>query len=115
MLESWGRSADLNFVSIGLGAVILLFDQLGYSTPAATLSGALTKSIVSTDFIPRLADAVVRVRQALGDGPFDEASRRGAAMTHGEIVIYASDQIHQALAAIETPGSALSQREDMPR
>ena len=51
MLNVWRRSADLMFASNGLGNLILLFDRLGNSTAAATLSGTMTKSFVSNSLV----------------------------------------------------------------
>jgi hypothetical protein len=101
ILESWGRSPDLNFVTTGLGALILLFERLEHPKSAATLIGALRNMVESTSFLVKLPQAIDRVRRALGDARFEAANRRGAAMTHREIVGYASDHINQAIAAME--------------
>jgi len=88
-------------VTSGLGALILLFDRLEYPVPAATLNGALRGMVKSTSFFAKLPEAIDRVHRALDNATFEEANRRGAAMTHREIVSYASDHINQAIAAME--------------
>ena len=46
----------------------------------------------------------VHVRTALGDKAFDEASSRGQALTLGDGVAYAENQVREALAAIKEAG-----------
>ena len=50
------------------------------------------------------AAASVHVRTALGDKAFDEASSRGLALTLGDGVAYAENQVREALAAIKETG-----------
>ena len=104
MLESWGQSTDLNFLAHGTGALIILFARLEYAGAVATLNGALSHMVESTAFIAELPATIARIRLTLGDGPFDEATARGAAMTHREIVGYAADHIRQAVAELTARG-----------
>jgi predicted ATPase len=99
MLELWGRSFDLTFVSSGIGALIVVFEKLGRSMAAAILCGALTRTGKSTGFVSGLAHAIAHLRKELGHGPFDAAHGRGAAMAHRELVDYVTDQIRQILAS----------------
>jgi len=50
------------------------------------------------------AAASAHVRTALGDKAFEEASSRGLALTLGDAVAYAEDQVREALAAIKETG-----------
>jgi hypothetical protein len=99
MLESWGRSFDLTFVSAGISALIVVFEKLGRSMAAAILCGALTRTGKSTGFVSGLPDVIAHVRKALGHGQFEAAHQRGAAMAHRELIDYVSDQIRQILAS----------------
>jgi predicted ATPase len=99
MLNVWRRSADLMFASHGLGNLILLFYRLGNSTAAATLNGAMAKSFESNSLVTERPDVIARLRRTLGEAAFDEASRRGAAMTLHEATDYALGEIAQALVA----------------
>ncbi len=100
MLEFWGQSTDIGLVTLTIASLILLFERLGHLMVAATLNGALSQMIQSTSFLQELPDTVARVRHALGDAPFEEAKRRGAAMTHREVADYAADQVQHALTAL---------------
>jgi predicted ATPase/DNA-binding winged helix-turn-helix (wHTH) protein len=108
MLELWGRSFDLTFVSAGISALIVIFEKLGWSMAAANLCGALTRTGKSTGFVSGLPDAIARVRKALGGGPFEAAHRRGAAMAHHEVVDYVTDQIQQILVSV--PGELTARK-----
>jgi hypothetical protein len=100
MLDSWRRSTDIAFVAHGIGALILMFERVGDAMAAATTNGFLTKTFETTNFLRQLPDAIACVRQALGEAGFDEASKRGAAMTYREVVDYAADRIQHALTAL---------------
>jgi len=100
MLEFWGQSTDIGLATLTIATLILLFERLGHLAVAATLNGALSQKIPSTSFLQELPDTVARVRHVLGDAPFEEAKRRGAAMTHREVVDYAADQVQHALTAL---------------
>jgi len=99
MLRLGRRSADLMFVSHGLGHLIVLFDRLGHEVAAATLNGTLSKTVEFTPFVPELNDVVARLRQGLGAAPFDAATRRGAGMALHAAYDYAIDEIEKALTA----------------
>jgi predicted ATPase len=99
MLNFWRRSSDLMLASLGLGSLIFLFERLAHDEAAATLHGALTRSLDSSAFFAELPDAITRIRGTLGVAAFDEANRRGGAMTLHEATDYALDQIAHALAA----------------
>ena len=87
------------FASHGLGNLILLFDRLGNSTAAATLKGTMTKSFESNSLVTESPDVTARLRRTLGEAAFDEARRRGAAMTLHEATDYALGEIAKALVA----------------
>lgn len=55
--------------------------------------------IPATSFFQELPDTLSCVRDVLGEAAFAEAKRRGAAMTHREMVDYAANQVQHALAA----------------
>jgi predicted ATPase len=101
MLQGSQRSADLIFVSHGLGRLIVLFERLGYAEAAATLHGALSKHFESSSFVPELPDTVARVRGALGDASFEAARGRGAAMALHKATDYALDQVRHALSILD--------------
>lgn len=100
MLELWGQSTDIGLATLTIATLILLFERLGYLSVAATLNGALSQMIPSTHLFQELPDTLARVRHVLGNASFEEAKRRGAAMTHGEMVDYAADQVQHALSAL---------------
>jgi hypothetical protein len=98
MLEGSRRSADLIFMSHGLGRLIVLFERLGYSEAAATLHSALSGHIQATSFVSELPETMSRVRDVLGDASFNAASRRGAAMALHDATDYALGLVRQALS-----------------
>jgi predicted ATPase/DNA-binding SARP family transcriptional activator len=100
MLEIWGQSTEIGLTTLTTATLILLFERLGQPMVAATLSGALSKIIPSTSFFQELPDTLAGVRHVLGDAAFSKAKRRGAAMTHREVVDYAANQVQHALATM---------------
>ncbi|MBH5396725.1 adenylate/guanylate cyclase domain-containing protein [Bradyrhizobium sp. CNPSo 4010] len=100
MLEIWSQSTEIGLATLTTATLILLFDRLGHPTVAATLSGALSQMIPSTSFFQELPDTLANVRQVLGNAAFAEAKRRGAAMTHREVVDYTANQVQHALGAL---------------
>jgi predicted ATPase/DNA-binding winged helix-turn-helix (wHTH) protein len=101
MLEGSRRSADLIFMSHGLGRLIVLFERLGDAEVAATLNGALSKHFESNSFVQELPDTMARVRGALGDAAFKAAVARGAVMTLQEATEYALAQVRHALSILD--------------
>jgi hypothetical protein len=80
-----------------------LFCSIGSAAPtrAARLHGTMAKTVEPNTFVRELPNAIARVRGALGDAVFDEAIRRGSAMTLHEAADYALHQIGEALAALD--------------
>lgn len=110
MLEIWGQSTEIGLASLTTATLILLFERLGYLTVAATLSGALSQMIPANNFFQELPDILTRVRHVLGEAAFAEAKRRGAAMTHREVVDYAASQVQHALTAMAASNAEMSIR-----
>jgi predicted ATPase len=103
MLDSWRRSTDFASVTYGIGTLVVLFERLGDATATATINGFLARMIETTTFLGALGDipvTIARVRQVLGDAPFDEANKHGATMTYREVVDYAADRVQHALTAL---------------
>src|SRR5262249_35178248 len=103
MLTLWRRSTDLMFVSHGLGSLIVLLDRVGRANAAATLNGVVARTFDSNPFVLELADTMQRVSRTLGEESFREADRRGTVMAVHEAYDYASDQVRQALEALDAP------------
>ncbi|MHC4052684.1 AfsR/SARP family transcriptional regulator [Bradyrhizobium sp. 25ACV] len=101
MLEIWGQSTEIGLATLTTATLILLFERLGNPEVAATLSGALSQMIPSIGFFQELPDTLARVRHVLGNASFAAAKSRGAAMTHREVVEYATTKVQQVLAAME--------------
>jgi hypothetical protein len=99
MLNFWRNSSDLMLPSLGLGSLIALFQRLGCDHAAATLHGALVRSMDSSAFLTDLPDTMKRVRVALGDAKFEAAKTLGNAMSLHDATDYALDQIAAALAS----------------
>ncbi|SDF02581.1 Predicted ATPase [Bradyrhizobium brasilense] len=100
ILEIWGQSAEIGLATLTTATLIMLFERLGNPKVAATLSGALSQMIPSTSFFQELPDTLTHIRHVLGDAAFAEAKRRGAAMTHREVVDFAANQVQHALAVM---------------
>jgi hypothetical protein len=101
MLEGALRSADLMFMSHGLGRLIVLFERLGCAEAAATLHGALCRRPQSNSFVQELPDTIERVRAVLGPERFDAAGARGNAMALHEATDYALGQVRLALVTAD--------------
>ena len=101
MLDLWRGSTDLMVVSRGLGSLVVFFERLGDFAAAATLHGATARMLKSSAFMKEYADAVARVRSAIGTAAFDMTSGHGSAMGLGESLDYARQQISTALAKLE--------------
>jgi predicted ATPase/DNA-binding SARP family transcriptional activator len=102
MLEIWSQSTEIGLATLTTATLILLFERLDNPEVAATLSGALSRMIPSIGFFQELPDTLARVRHALGIASFEAAKHRGAAMTHREMVEYATTEVQHALAAMGT-------------
>ena len=98
MLVLWRGASELAIVGSGLGNLIVLLDRLGYSLAAATVLGHLATDMEFALFAPELAAAAVHLQSVLDPLAFDEAKRRGAAMTLEGAVSFAEGQVRQALA-----------------
>jgi hypothetical protein len=105
MLDSWHKVNDIMFVANGIGILALLFEGLGDAMAVATTSGFLTKTFETNNFLRDLPDAIARVRQVLGAAEFEQARKRGAAMTYREVVDYAADRVQHALTALGAGGA----------
>jgi predicted ATPase/DNA-binding winged helix-turn-helix (wHTH) protein len=98
MLEGSMRSADLIFMSHGLGRLIVLFERIGFAEAAATLHGALRRHFQSNSFVPELPDTLSHARNMIGNAEFDVAVARGTAMALHQATAYALAQVRKALA-----------------
>jgi hypothetical protein len=101
---------DSWLVSIGLSALVVLFERLGRTAIAAALYGALPKSLERGQLFGALSDAVDRVRAGLGDAAFDAAQTRGAAMSLGDAAMFAREAVETALLDLEPDMSKESVR-----
>jgi predicted ATPase len=101
MLGQWRGSAELMMVSNGIGGLVVLFERLGRTGAAATLYGAIGEVFQANPFVAEFPATMLRARDALGDAAFDEANRRGAAMSMHDAIDYARKQIAQALAELD--------------
>jgi predicted ATPase len=103
LLAEGAGMRDSFLASAGFSALILLFERLGQAAVAATLYGALPKSIEKGALFDELAAAMERVREGLGDAPFKEHLGRGATMTLSEASRFARDEVAKALASNSFP------------
>jgi predicted ATPase len=100
MLNASRRSTDLMFASHGIGSLIVLLERLSQTQAAATLHGVLSSMFDPSAFFAEFPETILRLRRDLGDAPFDEQRRKGAAMTQYEVTDYALDEIRTALASL---------------
>ena len=100
MLNASRRSTDLMFASHGIGSLIVLLERLGRAQAAATLHGVLSSMFDPSAFFAEFPETILRLRRDLGDAPFDEQRRKGAAMTHYEVTDYALSEVGTALASL---------------
>jgi predicted ATPase/DNA-binding winged helix-turn-helix (wHTH) protein len=110
MLEGSRRSADLIFMSHGLGRLIVLFERLGRAEAAAILHGALSRQFASNSFVQELPDTLAHARTALGTTGFRTASARGATMALHEATDYALEQVLKALGDLDAGSCRLAER-----
>src|SRR5258706_9397711 len=74
--------------------------------------GYLGEFVEQGQWVSVTAAASVHVRTALGDKAFDEASSRGLALTLGDAVAYAENQVRAALAGTTRCGADIQSRFD---
>lgn len=99
MLRSFGNATDIAAVSAWRAALIVLFAKIGLFQAAATLHGTLSDLIDAGGVTPEHAEAVERVRNALGARVFQMAAARGGAMSLREVSNYAVVQVQLAIMA----------------
>jgi hypothetical protein len=107
LLAVTGGLRDSFFASAGLIALILLFDRLGHSRTVATLHGAFPPSIDRGAHAEALDAAAARARATLAEAVFNDAIRKGAAMSLPEASLFARAEIERALDAIAQGSSAI--------
>lgn len=104
LLDGWQLAGD-QFLGIGMGHLVVLFDRLGRYEAAATLYGALTRDVSLDGLVAGLPSVVEHLTQTLGAETFAEFRSRGAAMTLRDAGANARGEIADALAAIERSAS----------
>lgn len=100
MIGDWRGVPDTLILAHGVGGLILLFERLSRTAPAATVHAALNHVFRSVGMQSELPDAMRRARAALGDAEFEEATRRGAAMELRDATDYALAEIELALISL---------------
>jgi hypothetical protein len=83
--------------------LILLIERLGNGAVAATLYGALPKSIEKGALSDELAAAMARVRTTQGDASFASHMSRGSTMTLSKASQFARDEVEKTLASSFPP------------
>jgi hypothetical protein len=83
-----------------LGALAACLDGLGRSEPAATLAGFADDPLTTAVWVPEMNNAIIHLREVLGDEIYESLAREGEAMTTAAIATYAIDQIDQARAEL---------------
>ena len=104
----WCRRARASSASTRL---VVVLARLGLNEAAATLNGTLTTATEAIAFVEEITDVVTRVREALGDATFADATRRGAAIASHEANGYAPGQIRQRLRPSASPTFRRTQRD----
>src|SRR5262249_37914657 len=99
LLADAATMRDSFLAGSGLSSLILLFARLGQGSIAATLYGALPKSIEKGVLFDEHTAAMERVRAGLGDAAFKAYLGRGAAMTLSEASRFARDEVEKALTS----------------
>jgi hypothetical protein len=97
MLGMLQRSPDLMIAVVGVASLIVLFERIGCSLPAARLSGALAHLSALDHAHTNVREATDRLRETLGEAAFDEECRLGAVMSLRESAGYAAEQVEQTL------------------
>ncbi|WP_371514987.1 hypothetical protein [Mycobacterium sp. 1164966.3] len=103
-IRNYRDSGNTTVIRIPLAVLAALLDRLGLHEPASTIAG-FAFSTVTTSWIPEFSDAILHLREVLGDPIYESLAHTGKTMTTAEMVTYAYDQVDQARAALE----ALSQ------
>jgi predicted ATPase/tetratricopeptide (TPR) repeat protein len=89
-----GNTENMRVIQAQLAVVLL---RLGRHAPAATLAGFAISPLSAAAF-PEINNAIGRLREALGDGPYESMARNGEAMGAAAIARFAFDQIDQVRA-----------------
>jgi predicted ATPase len=97
MLESSAGSRDFAVLSQGLGNLVVLFERLGRPKTAAILNEVASRILGNNAFVPELAEASLRVSQALGKAALEAASTLGATMSASDANAFALAEISKAL------------------
>jgi hypothetical protein len=101
MLDVSRRSSDLMFFTNAMFSLVVTFERIGRSAPAAALHGFLSLKFDSSKFLAEFPETVARLREDLGIAAFDEQVKTGAAMTQKGAEDYALEAIGHALASLE--------------
>lgn len=101
MLLAFGDATDMASVSAWRTSLVVLFARTGQFQAAATLHGTLVDLIDQSSLMPEHAEAVARVREALGTKAFSAATQTGAAMGLREATDYAIAQVQLGLESFD--------------
>ena len=101
MITVWRSSADLWIFSLGMGSLVVLFDQLERWDEAATMRGTLDSALQADALIQDLPEAIAHLREVLGDDVYESHYHHGAAMNVHQATDYAYEQVNLALSRHE--------------
>ena len=83
-----------------MASLAVCLDGLERSEPAATLAGFAYDPLTTGVWVPEMKNAIIHLREVLGDPVYESLARKGETMTTAEMVLYAYDQIDQARAEL---------------
>ena len=93
LIDHWHREGTWNMQWTTLRTLIELLARLGRDVEAAVLYGAMTASATASPLAgadeARIAEAVATMRSRLGEGRFESALARGAALADSDAVAFA--------------------------
>jgi predicted ATPase len=99
-IRNYHDSGNMALIHSPLGALAAFFNQLGRHEPAATVAGFAAVNPLAALLFPEITTAITNLHDVLGDAVYESLAHDGEAMTTGEMVAYAHDQIDQARAAL---------------
>jgi predicted ATPase len=90
------ESGNVGMMHNPLATLAIALERFGRYEPAATIAGFAALNPMVAVSLPELAALTTRLREILGNQPYESLARKGEAMTIAAIATYAYDQIDQA-------------------
>ena len=94
-------SGSFSHLLTPLAVLAIVLDRLGHHEPAATIIGVAATAFTRGG-VPEISTAIGHLRDALGEESYESCARAWESMTNAQLAAYASEQIDQARAVLQS-------------